>query len=88
MSKNEVVTQLRNHLAELFDARFAGARAVRFSRAQGFADGYMRALEDLGCVQVSELVRIVGEERRNAALRADPGPTATAPPSRAALDLA
>ncbi|MFO8072724.1 MAG: hypothetical protein R6V85_12705 [Polyangia bacterium] len=88
MSKNEVVTQLRNHLAELFDARFAGVQAVRFSRAQGFADGYMRALEDLGCVEISELVRIVGEERRNAAIRADPGPAASPPPPRAALDLA
>jgi hypothetical protein len=71
MSKSEVIANLRSHLGELFDARFGGAEAVRFAKRQGFADGYMQALADLGVIGPGEILAVVGEERSAAARRAD-----------------
>jgi hypothetical protein len=71
MSKSDAIAQLRRHLAELFDARFGGADAVRFAKAQGFADGYIQALVDAGEIGPGEILALVSEERSAAAARAD-----------------
>jgi hypothetical protein len=79
MSKSETLNELRAVLAGMFDARYEGATAVRFANVQGFADGYMRALCDVGVTSEKELVALVNEERRAAASRAD-GPMASSLP--------
>ena len=71
MSKSDAITSLRSHLAVLFDARFGGADAVRFARAQGFADGYIQALIDVGAIEQGEILALITEERSAAARRAD-----------------
>src|SRR5512136_2459706 len=71
MSKREAIAKLRTCLAGLFDSRHHGAAAVRYARAQGFADGYMQALSDMGLVEDRELLDLVGEERRLASRRAE-----------------
>lgn len=80
MSKREAITKLRTCLAGLFDTRYRGAGAVRYAKAQGFADGYMEALADMGLVDDRELLTLVGEERRRAAARAHEG-LASLPPT-------
>ncbi len=59
--------KLRKMMHELFDARFEGAEAIRIVRAQGLADGYMRALSDLGVVKERELLDLIDDERKKAA---------------------
>jgi hypothetical protein len=71
MSKSDAIIKLRAHLAELFDARFGGADAARFAKAQGFADGYIQALTDLGEIGRGEILALISEERSAAARRAD-----------------
>lgn len=71
MSKCESLNQLRTMLQDLFDARHGGADGNTVARAQGLADGYMRALSDLGLTDGRELLSVVNEERRLAARRAD-----------------
>lgn len=71
MCRSDAIAKLRRHLAELFDARFGGADAVRFARAQGFADGYIQALIDAGEIGQGEILALVSEERSAAARRAD-----------------
>jgi len=86
MSKKDVIKQLRKHLAQMFDARFEGARAAEFARTQGFADGYMQALCDLALVEDRELLDVVNGERREAAYRADTGRPVVQPPGPVAVD--
>lgn len=71
MSRSDAIAKLRCHLAELFDARFGGADAVRFAKAQGFADGYIQALTDVGQIGQGEILALISEERSAAARRAD-----------------
>ena len=59
--------KLREMMHDLFDARFGGADAARIVRAQGLADGYMRALSDLGVVNEWELLDLIDDERKKAA---------------------
>ena len=59
--------RLRAIVHELFDARYQGADAARILRAQGLADGYMRALSDLGIVRDAELLALVDREQRHVA---------------------
>jgi hypothetical protein len=87
MSKSEVISRIRAHLAELFDARFGGADAVRFAKRQAFADGYIQALTDMGLLAPSEMLAIVKEERSAAGRRADVTIRAV-PPSEPAPDFA
>ncbi len=71
MSKRETRRQLRTILSEMYNARYGGVNAPRFYKAQGMADGYMRALSDLGIMDDAELIAFVNEEKRLAAARAD-----------------
>ena len=61
--------RLRDILRELIDARYAGAEASRIVRAQGLADGYMRALSDLGIARDSELLELVEKAERQVAAK-------------------
>jgi hypothetical protein len=65
MSKQkQALRKLREMMRELFDAGNEGADSHRITRAQGLADGYMRALSDLGVVEEWELMDLIEEERR------------------------
>jgi hypothetical protein len=55
---------LRNMLKDLFEADSRGARRDKLARAHGYADGYMRALLDLGVAEQKELLQLVLEERQ------------------------
>ena len=61
--------RLRDIVRDLFDARYAGAEASRIVRAQGLADGYMRALSDLGIARDSELLALVEKAERQVAAK-------------------
>ena len=71
MSKKESVSILREMLGEMFDKMYRGAGIETHSLAQGLADGYMRALVDMSVVNDAELFKVIQEERRNAAYKAD-----------------
>ncbi len=71
MYKEDSLSRLRAILAELYEARYHGANAARFYKAQGMADGYMRALCDLHVMADEELLSFVNKEKRAAAARAD-----------------
>lgn len=73
MTKQDAIKALRKYLAKLFSARYDGTETVTYARDQGFADGYMQALEDLALTENRELLRIIGEERSRAAQKADRG---------------
>jgi hypothetical protein len=62
-SKTEILTELRRMLNDLFASRATGAGYPRFTRNQGFVDGYMRALLDSGQVTQGEMLEIVSAER-------------------------
>jgi hypothetical protein len=64
MAKNELLDVLRKLLEGVLTARFGGTSGQRLSRAHGYADGYMRALQDAGLVTREELLAVVGEENR------------------------
>lgn len=61
--QKQSLSRLREMMHELFDARYEGADAARIVRAQGLADGYMRALSDMGAVKERELLNLIEEER-------------------------
>jgi hypothetical protein len=65
-SKAHLLTELRSLLAESFRTRAEGGLHPRVSRAQGMADGYMRALLDGGLCSQKELLQLVSEERARA----------------------
>ena len=71
MSKKESVTVLRKMLGNMFDTMYRGAGIESHALAQGMADGYMRALVDLSIMNDAELFKLIQEERRNAAFKAD-----------------
>lgn len=75
MSKEETMRRLAEILAELYDARYEGGNAQRLYRAQGLADGYMRALTDFNLVTQAELLSFVAEQQRRGMSRADARPT-------------
>lgn len=62
-SKSEMLQNLRMLLREAFQLRNRGAAYAKISRAQGYADGYMRMLLDAQLVDQRELLRLIGEER-------------------------
>lgn len=63
----DVDGKLRTMLRDLFDADSRGARRDRLARAHGYADGYMKAMVDLGHTDEQKLLRVVLEERRRLA---------------------
>ena len=62
MAKTQLTDALRRLLVGVLEARFGGATGAKFARAHGYADGYMRALQDAGLISRDELLAIVGEE--------------------------
>jgi hypothetical protein len=61
--KAEVMSDLRNMLADVFAAKASGESYGRLARAHGYVDGYMRALLEIGFVTKAELLEIVNSER-------------------------
>lgn len=64
LPKAQMLAALRELLHEMFVAQQEGVSHVRFARALGHADGYMRALVDSGLAGQGELLLVVAEERR------------------------
>jgi hypothetical protein len=85
-TKAEVMIELRNMIREVIAQSASGATQPRMAQSRGFADGYMRALLDLGVASQRQMLDLVASERERAggpALRiVDPaalhGDTATA----------
>lgn len=90
MGNKEIVVRLRAILSEAFEENYQGANGARHARAQGLADGYMRALADLGVVSQEELLALIADERGRAVDRADARhfPNAAPAPPRAVVDFA
>ena len=63
MNKQGLLAQVRALVADVTRARFEGGAYAKMMRAQGYADGYMRALQDAGLVDRNELLRAVGNGR-------------------------
>jgi hypothetical protein len=64
MAKEDLTVTLQNLLRAVMRARFEGGAYAKLARANGFADGYMRALLDAGVVDQRELLALVGAERQ------------------------
>lgn len=62
--KVQLLTQLRGLLRDALRLRREGVAYAKLSAAQGYADGYMRALLDGGVCTQSELLSLVAEVRR------------------------
>jgi hypothetical protein len=62
-SKADLIAELQHHLHAIFVARQEGVNHPRLSRAQGFVDGYMRALLESGQATKAELLALVAAER-------------------------
>jgi hypothetical protein len=64
-SSNEtLVYSLRGMLREVFRLRNEGAAQAKLAKAQGYADGYMRALLGTGVIDQEGLLQVIAEERR------------------------
>lgn len=63
MAKVQMLEELRSMLREAFTLQHEGGAYAKLARAQGNADGYMRALLDGGQVSQKELLALVAEER-------------------------
>lgn len=85
MHDQELLTRVRELFRQALDARFAGVPQPTRTRAQGYADGYMRALIDAGVVDQRTLLAVIGGERRSHAAGDRPGAPASEP---AAIDAA
>jgi len=62
--KPQLLSTLRGLLRDVLRLRREGAADARLTAAQGYADGYMRALVDGGVSTEQELLELVGEVRR------------------------
>jgi hypothetical protein len=62
-SRDEMITDLRTMLRDMFAASASGAGGARLARAHGYVDGYMRAMLDLGLATKSDLLAVVMAER-------------------------
>ena len=56
--------ELRGLLRDLFRVRFEGGAYSKLAMAQGYADGYMRMMNDLGLATDAELLSVIAEVRR------------------------
>ncbi len=63
MSKAEMLNTLRDLVRQALTLRSTGAVHARASKANGAADGYMRALLDAGLADQRELLALVADER-------------------------
>lgn len=63
MATAKMLDELRRMLRESFTLQHEGGAYAKLARAQGNADGYMRALLDAGQVTQKELLALVAEER-------------------------
>jgi hypothetical protein len=63
ITKSEALKQVQTMVAEVTRARFEGGAYAKLARAHGYADGYMKALLDLGIVERGELLKAIGDER-------------------------
>ncbi len=79
------ILRLRELLVELFDLKYKGVDMTTYAKAQGVADGYMRALLDLGFADDKDLLAMINEERGKAATRAGLSTTHT-PATLAVMD--
>ena len=84
MSQSELLEKVRDLVSELTRARFEGGAYVDFARAQGYADGFMRALVDSQLVDERTLLHIIGHERTRVMEDEQPG----MPPRHAGLEAA
>jgi hypothetical protein len=64
-SKDEMLTELKQLLHDVFVARTSGASYPRMARAHGYVDGYMRAMLESGHATKQELLELVALERTN-----------------------
>jgi hypothetical protein len=62
-SRDALLVTLRGLLGDAFALHRKGAAGARLGRTYGMADGYMRALIDLGVATQKELAKVVVEER-------------------------
>jgi hypothetical protein len=62
-SRHELIVTLRGLLGDAFALHQKGATGASLGRTYGMADGYMRALIDLGMATQKELGVVVLEER-------------------------
>ena len=79
MQTRETKSTLRQLLRKRFALQFRGADIKRHARAQGLADGYMRALLDLSLISDAELLEIIDAERRSEATKAQDSQLASSP---------
>ncbi|NUP06539.1 MAG: hypothetical protein HOW73_10820 [Polyangiaceae bacterium] len=63
MTKAESIAELRRALRNMLTLMNEGSTFPKLSRAQGYVDGYMRALLDGNLASQKELLAIVAEER-------------------------
>ena len=61
--KAEMITTLRALLRQALRLQAEGAGCLSLGRAQGYADGYLRVLLDLGLLDTREALAVVTEER-------------------------
>lgn len=66
-SKEQVMAELGELLAEVFRLRATGVSYAKLQRAHGYADGYMKVLLDSGMVTKQELLQLVSSERERVA---------------------
>lgn len=62
-SRDELLENLRGLLDAAFSLHQKGAAGARLGRAYGMADGYMRALVELGLATEKELGLLVAQQR-------------------------
>jgi len=62
-TKAVLLDRVRELVADVTRARFAGGAYAKLARAHGYADGYMRALLDAGLVDRVSLIEACGTER-------------------------
>ena len=64
MAKEDLTGTLRALLFDVMKARFEGGAYAKLARANGYADGYMRAMMDAGLIDQRELLSLVTAERQ------------------------
>lgn len=61
--QNGQVEKLRSLYRDAFEGQYRGETAARLLRAQGYADGYARALLESGVIGERDLLRLVADCR-------------------------
>ena len=64
-NKEQALGRLHELLGDFYGLRCRGASASRLSRAQGYLDGYMRSLLEVGLCSRQELLQAVASQRSN-----------------------